>query len=238
VAARRVLLDTNVCYPISLLDLFLRLDEVSLHEVLWTEDLLEELMDTWVKHGVRTREAAERVYHHIRAAFAGQDVPRSEYEALIDKMPGNDPDDHRHAAAAAAQAPAIILTENLRDFPAEPLDALGVSVRRPDDYLNERLDRHRDEIVEVITMMAADRRRPAMSLATCSMPLSVLASLASSSVSAPFARPRLEEAPSEPWRCELGGSRCRRRASETCSPESRRRALPRPGFRWPSTGVD
>jgi len=38
VALRRVLPDTNVCYPISLLDLMLRLDEASLHEIIWTED--------------------------------------------------------------------------------------------------------------------------------------------------------------------------------------------------------
>jgi hypothetical protein len=40
---RRVLPDVNVCYPISLLDLVLRLDENDFHEVIWTDDLLDEL---------------------------------------------------------------------------------------------------------------------------------------------------------------------------------------------------
>jgi hypothetical protein len=121
----------------SLFDLLLRLDEASLHEIMWTEDLLGELVDTWVEHGIRTREAAERMCDHVRRAFAGQDVPRSDYEHLIAAMPGDDPDDHLHAAAAVVKAPATIVTENVRDFPTEPLAALGVSVRRPDDYLND-----------------------------------------------------------------------------------------------------
>ena len=60
-----------------------------------------------------------------------------------------------------ARAPATIVTENLRDFPAEPLAALGVMVRRPDDCLNELFDSHPDEIANVITprwpLTAADR---------------------------------------------------------------------------------
>jgi hypothetical protein len=65
VGLRRVLPDTNVCYPISLLDSLLRLDEASLHEVVWTEDLLGELARTWVEHGARSREAAERICEEI-----------------------------------------------------------------------------------------------------------------------------------------------------------------------------
>jgi hypothetical protein len=71
---------------------------------------------------------------HIRHSFANQEVPLSDYEHLVAGMPGDDPDDHRHAAAAVARAPATIVTANLADFPAEPLAALGVSVVGPDDY--------------------------------------------------------------------------------------------------------
>ena len=175
-ALRRVLPDTNVCYPISLLDLLLRLDEASLHEILWTEDLLDELSDTWVAHGIRSRLAAGRICDHVRAAFAGQDVAHSEYEHLIATMPGDDLDDHLHAAAAVARAPTTIITANVRDFPAAPLEALGVSVRRPDDYLVELFDNHADEIAHIVVEMAADRRRPPMT------PGDVLQSLAGAGV--------------------------------------------------------
>lgn len=162
---RRILPDTNACYPISLLDLMLRLDEASLHEIIWTEDLLVELEDTWVGQGIRTREDARRVCDDIRTAFVGQDVPRSEYEHLINEMPGSDPDDHVHAAAAVARAPTTIITENVRDFPSEPLAALGVRVCRPDEYLSEVFEEEPDEVIRIVGNMAADRHRPPMTVA-------------------------------------------------------------------------
>ena len=161
-ALGRVLPDTNVCYPISLLDLVLRLDEASLHEVLWTEDLLDELAGKWVEHGIRSRAAAERICGHIRAAFADGEVPRDEYRHLIPTMPGGDPDDHAHAAAAVARAPVTLLTQNVRDFPTDPLRALGVTVLRPDDYLTALFDGYAEEIAQVVVEMAADRHRPPM----------------------------------------------------------------------------
>lgn len=159
---RRVLPDTNVCYPMSLLDLLLRLDEASLHEVIWSDDLLGELAKVWVRNGARSIEAATRVCDGIRDTFAGQEVPRADYEHLIADMPGKDPDDHCHAAAAVARAPATIITANLADFPAEPLAALGVSVASPDDYLRGLWRRHRTDLVAIVTQMAADRHRPPM----------------------------------------------------------------------------
>lgn len=42
----RVFPDTNVLYPISIADLILRLGDVALHAVVWSEDLLgEEIRD-------------------------------------------------------------------------------------------------------------------------------------------------------------------------------------------------
>ncbi|MHB8556368.1 MAG: hypothetical protein ACYDCB_12080, partial [Candidatus Dormibacteria bacterium] len=176
VALRRILPDTNVCYPISLLDLLLRLDEVSLHEIAWTEDLLGELADKWVERGIRSREAAEKLCDDIRVAFVGQDVPREDYEGLIPMMPGRDPDDRRHAAAAAARAPTTVITRNVRDFPSKPLAQLGVSVRRPDDYLIELFEEYPGQVTAVVIEMAADRHQPPMS------PQDVLGALARSGV--------------------------------------------------------
>ncbi len=158
----RVLPDTNVCFPISLLDLLLRLDEAGLHEIIWTEDLLEELAGVWVRRGVRSADAARRICDDIRIAFAGQDVPRADYQHLIPHMPGSDPDDHAHAAAAVARAPATIVTHNVADFPLKAMAAHGVAVKKPDAYLVDLCVAHANEISEVIVQMAADRARPSM----------------------------------------------------------------------------
>jgi hypothetical protein len=91
VALRRVLPDTNVCFPISLLDLVLRLDEAAFHEVVWTEDLLDELAAAWVAKGARSEASAQKVCADIRRAFPGQEVRRSDYGHLVDTMPGRTP---------------------------------------------------------------------------------------------------------------------------------------------------
>lgn len=80
-------------------------------------------------------------------------------------MPGRDPADHPHAAAAVARAPSTIVTANTADFPSTPLAELGVIVLRPDDYLCGLLDEHADGVAEVVVEMAADRRNPPMTAA-------------------------------------------------------------------------
>jgi hypothetical protein len=157
VALPRVLLDTNVCFPISLLDLMLRLDEAALHEVIWTEDLLTELAEVWVGKGVRSAESALKICDDIRRTFAGQEVPRADYELLIESMPGDDPDDWPHAAAAVARAPATLVTTNTADFPMDALAEFGVRVRTPDDYLCGFLDEHEQELLDLLIEMSADR---------------------------------------------------------------------------------
>jgi PIN domain len=162
VSIPKVLADTNVCYPLSSLDLILRCDEASLLTVLWTEDLLAELSRKWVEKNVRSEAACERICQQIRDTFVGQDIPRTEYEPLIASMPGKDPDDHVHAAAAVARSPVTILTHNVRDFPAAPLAQRGVTVISPDTFFVTLADTTAASLVDVIVGMAASRRNPPM----------------------------------------------------------------------------
>jgi hypothetical protein len=76
------------------------------------------------ENGARSLEAARRVGDHIRVSFAGQAVPRSDYEHLVVAMPGDDPDDRHHAAAVVGAK-----TRHRRDrqpggLSVEPLAAL------------------------------------------------------------------------------------------------------------------
>lgn len=161
----RVLPDTSVCFPISLLDLILRSDEADLHRVVWTNDLLAELERVWVEKGARSAVSASKVCDEIRAAFPDQQMPRPSYASLIESMPGPDPDDHAHAAAAVAAAPSILLTANLRDFPATELAERGVQVEHPDRYFTALFDAYADDLILIVEEMAAARRRPPMTSA-------------------------------------------------------------------------
>lgn len=160
----RVLPDTNVCYPISLLDLVLRCDEQDLHRVVWTDDLLDELVRVWVRNGARSADSARSVTNQIRAVFPDGQVDRSSYEHLVHDMPGEDPDDHPHAAAAVSVAPSVLLTANIADFPAETFDRLGVSVQHPDDYFVGLLGAAPDELLDVLRAIVGHRSRPPMTL--------------------------------------------------------------------------
>ena len=84
--------DTNVCCPMVLLDLVLRCDEHDLHRVMWTDDLLEELVRVWVRNGAKSEAAARTIVQQIESTFRTQRIPANEYQRLVCEMPGNDPD--------------------------------------------------------------------------------------------------------------------------------------------------
>ena len=88
-----------------------------------------------------------------------------------------DPDD-RHVVAAAARGRAdMIVTANLRDFPAESLGDVGLEVQHPDDFLLNQLDLEPDRTMASLHRQAAAMKRPAMTtpallehLAKCGVP--------------------------------------------------------------------
>ncbi len=55
----RIFADTNVLFPFSVMDLLLALSEDGLHELIWTEALLDEWQDVILREHKRTKKAAE-----------------------------------------------------------------------------------------------------------------------------------------------------------------------------------
>ena len=98
---RRVLVDTSVLFPFSVMDLMLAPTENAMHQVLWTDDLLDEWERVIVREHQRTADTAASVTAAIRDYFADGRIDRSVYEHLIETMPGGDPDDRPHMAAAS-----------------------------------------------------------------------------------------------------------------------------------------
>jgi hypothetical protein len=156
----RVFADTNVLFPFSVMDVLLALSEDGVHEVIWTDALLEEWEDVIVREQKRTPETAASVTAAIRDFFAESKVGRTEYEHLIAEMPGADPDDHEHMAAAVVRQPCTILTRDSAGFPSEPLSGRGVRVTDPDTYLCELAAEVPDEIADTIVGLAGEKRRP------------------------------------------------------------------------------
>ena len=160
----RVFVDTNVLFPFSVMDLMLALTEDFVHEVLWSEALLAEWERVIVREERRSAASAASITAAIREFFPDSEVRAAEYLGLVERMPGDDPDDRLHMAAALAGRASAIITWNRSDFPAAPLARLGLQVTGPDEYLCGLLSEFPDEVTATVVRLAAEKRRPPLTV--------------------------------------------------------------------------
>jgi len=152
-----VVLDTCVLYPAHLCDTLLRLAELGLYRVLWSEDILEELSRNLRDRGI-DGDAVDRRLSEMSGAFPGCRGPRLH---RADRSMRCDPKD-RHVLAAAVRADSgAIVTFNTRDFPDHALTEFQIEVVHPDEFLLDTLDlAPRIVIDELAAQAAANRRAP------------------------------------------------------------------------------
>lgn len=127
-------LDASVLYPAPLRDLLLELAVSDLYRAKWSNAVHDE----WITALLRTRadltrERLERTRDlmntHVRDALV------EAFEDLIDALQLPDLND-RHVLAAAIKGRAdLIVTANLKDFPAQALARWGIEAQHPDDFL-------------------------------------------------------------------------------------------------------
>ncbi|MEP7342844.1 MAG: hypothetical protein ABI977_34265 [Acidobacteriota bacterium] len=85
------------------------------------------------------------------------------YERHIANLNLPDSDD-LHVLAAAIEAGAeIVLTYNLRDFPAAVLSTFGISALHPDEFFCRQIAAESALVIEVIEQMRVKRKRPEIS---------------------------------------------------------------------------
>jgi len=150
-------LDACVLYPAVLRDTLLRSSNRGLYHCHWTDRILEEVRRNLVASGRTTEAQAEWLLATIRDKF--QDGEVSGYDSLIDAMI-NDPKDRHVAAAAVACQAQVIVTINLRHFPAQAIEPFGVEAQSPDTFLTHLFHADAPALVDVIDRQAAALRRP------------------------------------------------------------------------------
>ena len=131
--------DANVLYPAHLRSLLMYLATTGLFRAKWSAAVQEEWIFNLLENRPDlTRDKLERTRHLMEKH--APDALVTNYEDLIPSLRLPDPDD-RHVLAAAIRSRAdVIVTMNLKDFPAESIAPYGLEAQHPDEFVEHLLD--------------------------------------------------------------------------------------------------
>ena len=136
-----VVYDACVLYPAPLRDLLMHLALSDLYRARWSELIHDE----WTRNVLASRpdltqdqlnRTRQLMNAHVRDSLV------TGFEYLIPSIRLPDPDDRHVAAAAIHSGASLIVTFNLKDFPAEVLKPYNLAAQHPDDFIVDLLDLH------------------------------------------------------------------------------------------------
>jgi predicted nucleic acid-binding protein len=144
------------------MDLMLAFTEDGIHDVMWSDDLLDEWERVIVRERRRSPDAAAAITATIRQFFADTRIPAESYQGLIAEVDGPDPDDNLHMAAAVAGQVESLITWNGKDFDCGFIRKHAIRIVDPDEHLCALYEDFPDEVLATVTRLAASKRRPPM----------------------------------------------------------------------------
>jgi hypothetical protein len=149
-----VIYDACVLYPAPLRDFLMRLALTDLFRARWTNLIHDEWIRNVLKQGAhRKQEDLERTRSLMNAHVRDSIV--TDFEHLIASVELPDPDDRHVVAAAIHGGASLVVTFNIRDFPAQQLKRYNLAAQHPDDFIFDLLDLHPAKVCEA----AANHRR-------------------------------------------------------------------------------
>lgn len=152
-------LDACVLYPAPIRDLLLHLASAGLYTPKWTALIHQE----WIRSLLLNRPdltpaQLQRTKDAMNGAFPAAEV--TQFESLLVMLDLPDPDD-RHVLAAAIHGQAdLIVTANLKDFPASTLLPHDVAVQHPDAFVVSLLELHPQPALLAFRAQVAALRNP------------------------------------------------------------------------------
>ncbi|MCM0752680.1 PIN domain-containing protein [Brucella pseudogrignonensis] len=126
--------DACVLYPFHLRNVLIQCAFDGLVAARWTDEIHAEWMRNLADNSPETKRSRLEVTRDRMKAVL-PDASVTNYQALIPELSLPDPDDRHVLAAAIAGKASVIVTWNLKDFPAKALRPHGVSAVSPDDFL-------------------------------------------------------------------------------------------------------
>ena len=154
-------LDASALYPSLLRNILMRLAMRDLFRAFWSQ----RVQDEWTRAVLRDRPhlptaSIERTRRLMDENIDDANV--SGYAPLIETITLPDADD-RHVLAAAIHCGArIIVTANLRDFPAKTLAHHDIEARHPDAFILGLLTESSDEVIDSLRELRGDLANPPM----------------------------------------------------------------------------
>lgn len=151
--------DANVLYPSTLRDVLIRVAQVGLVQAKWTDQILDE---TFRNLKENRPDLDPGRLDRTRELMAGsiRDVLIKGYEPLIEVLDLPDTGD-RHVLAAAIRAKAqVIVTFNLRHFPADVLAPWDVEAVHPDAFIEAQVGLSPQQVYGALTQIADAWRVP------------------------------------------------------------------------------
>ncbi|MEI2301250.1 PIN domain-containing protein [Ensifer sp. MJa1] len=128
--------DACVLYPFHLRNVLIQCAFDGLVEARWTDDIHDEWMRNLAANTpALPKERLIATRDRMKAVLPEADV--TNYRPLVARLELPDPDDRHVLATAIASKASVIVTWNLKDFPARTLFPHGVTSQAPDDFLSD-----------------------------------------------------------------------------------------------------
>lgn len=151
--------DACVLYPAPIRDLLIRLARTGLFRAHWTHHIHEE----WMRALKRQRpdideEKLDRLRRMMDSAVP--DCLVTGFEPLIENLRLPDADDRHVLAAAIKSGAAVIVTTNLKDFPADALSEFDIEAQHPDEFVRHLCDLGMGAVLRVVQEQRQDLKSP------------------------------------------------------------------------------
>jgi len=157
-----VTIDADCLYSAPVRDTLLRLAQAGLYRAYWSDGIIEEALRNLRLNGVMTEQQANYLRSALREAFPESFV--TGYRRFIADLTCA-PEDRHVLAAAIRSGSRILVTNNVRDYPAVSVAPFEIEVQTPDAFLLRQLDAYPNVVREVLADQAAALRNPPLTVA-------------------------------------------------------------------------
>ena len=154
-----VVYDANVLYPNTLRDLLIRIAQSGMVQAKWTNAIVDEMLGALRRNRPDIPPAKlDRLRDLMNAAV--RDCLVSGYEPLIEGLKLPDPNDRHVLAAAIKSGAQVIVTRNLKHFPAPDLEAWDIEAKSPDAFVLDQVGIDGRVVASCVRQIADSRTNP------------------------------------------------------------------------------